>query len=65
VDEEDLLEIEFIFCGPLVSNPIGKMICDRECRSIYLGKITKDRQATLRLVYTRLLVFHNQAILGG
>jgi hypothetical protein len=26
VDEEDLLEIEFNVCGPLVPNPVGRLI---------------------------------------
>jgi hypothetical protein len=45
VDEEDLSEIEFTFCGCLVPNPIGKLVATAQIA--LKGATTKDPQATL------------------
>jgi hypothetical protein len=41
VDEEDLLKIEFIFCGPLVLNPIGKLFATASIALSSWGKLLK------------------------
>jgi hypothetical protein len=41
VDEEDLLEIDFICCGPLVPNPIYKLVVTAWIALSNLGKLLK------------------------
>jgi hypothetical protein len=54
VDEEDLLENEFIFCGPLFPNPIAKLVVTEGIGLSSLEKLLKTYsvQATLGFVYT-------------
>jgi hypothetical protein len=63
VDEEDLLEIEFNICGPLVPNPISKQVGATLRKSFYtsLGQQLKTHKPLLGLQ----IVLKSQAILGG
>jgi hypothetical protein len=48
VDEDDLLEeIEFIFCGPLIPNPIGKLFDPASIALSSFGKWLKTDKLQL------------------
>jgi hypothetical protein len=47
VDEEDLLKIEFIFCGPLVPNPIAKQVVTEGIGLSSLEKLLKTYKLQL------------------